>query len=157
MWLVALNQYILQNMLLTSKKKLNRLSELGRVLWFEIYYFVQEDEQNGKLFCMKGQQWVYGVIVNDTFLLYKIYNSLLIIQFLQLKEVIWIWKRHLFQGEKKQSWYNFQWYLIDGGYGVNATFNNISVTLYFVEVSFIDGGNRRKPPTCRRSLTNIIR
>jgi hypothetical protein len=36
----------------------------------------------------------------------------------------------------------------------NATFNNISVA-----VSFIGGGNqknRRKPPTCRKSLTNFI-
>jgi hypothetical protein len=35
----------------------------------------------------------------------------------------------------------------------NATFSCI------VEVSFIDGGNRgtqRKPPTCRKSLTNFI-
>jgi hypothetical protein len=29
----------------------------------------------------------------------------------------------------------------------NATFNNISV---------IGGGNRRKPPSCRKSLTNFI-
>ena len=37
----------------------------------------------------------------------------------------------------------------------NATFSNISV----VTVSFIGGGNRstrRKPPTCRKSLTNFI-
>ena len=26
-----------------------------------------------------------------------------------------------------------------------------------VVVSFIGGGNRRKPPTCRKSLTNFIR
>jgi hypothetical protein len=41
----------------------------------------------------------------------------------------------------------------------NATFNNISVTRYIVAVSFIGGGNwriRRKPPTSRKSLTNII-
>jgi len=38
----------------------------------------------------------------------------------------------------------------------DATFNNISVTLYIVMVSFIGGGNRRKPPTCRKSLTNFI-
>jgi len=41
----------------------------------------------------------------------------------------------------------------------NATFNNILVTLYIVEVSFVGGGNRntrRKPPTCRKSLTNFI-
>jgi hypothetical protein len=31
----------------------------------------------------------------------------------------------------------------------NANFNNISV---IVVVSFIGGGNRRKPPTCRKSL-----
>jgi len=38
----------------------------------------------------------------------------------------------------------------------NATFNNISV--YIVAVNFIDGGNRstrRKPLTCRMSLTNL--
>ena len=33
-------------------------------------------------------------------------------------------------------------------------FNNISVIL--VAVSFIGGGNRRKPPTCRKSLTKFI-
>ena len=42
----------------------------------------------------------------------------------------------------------------------NATFNNISVISYIaVAVSFIDGGNRstrRKSPTCRKSLTNLI-
>jgi hypothetical protein len=27
---------------------------------------------------------------------------------------------------------------------------------YIVAVSFIGGGNRRKPPTCRKSLTNFI-
>jgi hypothetical protein len=27
---------------------------------------------------------------------------------------------------------------------------------YIVAVSFIGGGNRRKPPTCRKSLTNLI-
>ena len=27
---------------------------------------------------------------------------------------------------------------------------------YFVAVSFIGGGNRRKPVTCRKSLTNFI-
>jgi hypothetical protein len=27
---------------------------------------------------------------------------------------------------------------------------------YIVAVSFIDGGNWRKPPTCRKSLTNFI-
>ena len=39
----------------------------------------------------------------------------------------------------------------------NATFNNIPVISWWV--SFIDGGNRgtwRKPPTCRKSLTNVI-
>jgi len=35
----------------------------------------------------------------------------------------------------------------------NATFNNIC---YIVAVSFIDGENRIKPPTCRKSLTNFI-
>jgi len=38
----------------------------------------------------------------------------------------------------------------------SATFNNILVIL---AVSFIDGGNQstwRKPPTCRKSLTNFI-
>jgi hypothetical protein len=38
----------------------------------------------------------------------------------------------------------------------NATFNNISA---IVAVSFIGGANRstlRKPPTCRKSLTNFI-
>jgi hypothetical protein len=37
----------------------------------------------------------------------------------------------------------------------NTTFNNISV-IFFVAVSLIDGGNggiRRKPLTCRKSLT----
>jgi len=39
---------------------------------------------------------------------------------------------------------------------LSATFNNNSV---IVTVSFIGGGNwstRRKPPTCRKSLTNFI-
>jgi hypothetical protein len=39
----------------------------------------------------------------------------------------------------------------------NATFKNI--LSYMVAVSFIGGGNwntRRKPPTCRKSLTNLI-
>ena len=39
----------------------------------------------------------------------------------------------------------------------NANFNNISVISW--PVSFIGGGNRstwRKPPTCRKSLTNFI-
>jgi hypothetical protein len=35
----------------------------------------------------------------------------------------------------------------------NATFNNISV--YIVAVSFIGGGNRWKPETCCKSLTNL--
>jgi hypothetical protein len=35
----------------------------------------------------------------------------------------------------------------------SAILNNISV---IVAVSFIGGGNRRKPPTCRKSLTNFI-
>jgi len=46
-------------------------------------------------------------------------------------------------------------YLFDS---VNAIFNNISDN-YIVAVSFIGGGNRRtrkKPPTCRKSLTNFI-
>jgi len=34
---------------------------------------------------------------------------------------------------------------------LNATLNNISVILW--PVSFIGGGNRRKPHTCRKSLT----
>ena len=41
----------------------------------------------------------------------------------------------------------------------NATFSNISATLYIVVVNFIGGGywsTRRKPPTCRKSLTNFI-
>ena len=33
---------------------------------------------------------------------------------------------------------------------LNTTFKNFS---YIVDVSFIDGGNRRKPPTCN-TLTN---
>jgi hypothetical protein len=40
----------------------------------------------------------------------------------------------------------------------NAIFNNISVILWRT-VSYIDGGNlsiRRKPLTCRKSLTNFI-
>ena len=36
----------------------------------------------------------------------------------------------------------------------NATFNNISVISW--GVSFIVGGNRRKPWTCHKSLTNFI-
>ena len=45
--------------------------------------------------------------------------------------------------------------LNDIHYG-RATFNYISVII--VEVSFIGGGNQRslrKPPTCRKSLTNF--
>jgi len=43
----------------------------------------------------------------------------------------------------------------------NATFNNISViswrfAITDITVSFIGGGNRRKPPTCRKSLTNFF-
>ena len=36
----------------------------------------------------------------------------------------------------------------------NTTFSNISVI--FVTVSFIGGGNRRKPLTCDKSLTNKL-
>jgi hypothetical protein len=36
----------------------------------------------------------------------------------------------------------------------NATFN--SIFSYIVAVSSIGGENRRKPPTCRKSLTNFI-
>ena len=36
----------------------------------------------------------------------------------------------------------------------NATFNNISIIL--LVVSFVDGGNWRKPPIFRKSLTNFI-
>ena len=36
---------------------------------------------------------------------------------------------------------------------LNATFSNISV--YIVAVSFIGGGNRWKPATCCKSLTNL--
>ena len=36
----------------------------------------------------------------------------------------------------------------------NATLNNISVISW--HVSFIGGGNQRKQPTCRKSLTNFI-
>jgi hypothetical protein len=42
-------------------------------------------------------------------------------------------------------------------YGVNATFNNISVISF--QSVFNGGGNRstqRKPLTCRKSLTNFI-
>ena len=40
----------------------------------------------------------------------------------------------------------------------NATFNNI-IFSYIVAVSFIGGGNRRKPPTCRNfiKITNYIK
>jgi hypothetical protein len=40
----------------------------------------------------------------------------------------------------------------------NATFNNISI-IYIVAVGLIGGGHqsfRRKPPTCRKSLTNTL-
>jgi hypothetical protein len=33
----------------------------------------------------------------------------------------------------------------------NTAFNNVSVNI--VVISFIGGGNRRKPPTCRKSMT----
>jgi hypothetical protein len=36
----------------------------------------------------------------------------------------------------------------------NATFNNISVIM--AVVSFIGERNQRKPPTCHKSLTNLI-
>jgi hypothetical protein len=42
-------------------------------------------------------------------------------------------------------------------YGVQRHFKKIFQ--FIVAVSFIDGGNRstwRKPPTCRKSLTNFI-
>ena len=44
-----------------------------------------------------------------------------------------------------------------GGYGVKATFNNISVISIMV-VSFIGGNNstQRKPQTCHKSLANFI-
>ena len=41
----------------------------------------------------------------------------------------------------------------------NVTFNNSSITMYIVAVSYIGGGNgstRRKPPTCHKSRTNFI-
>ena len=49
----------------------------------------------------------------------------------------------------------FGWFMV-----FNATFNNIFVfqLYYMVAVSFIGGGNRStyiKPPTCRKSLTNL--
>jgi len=37
----------------------------------------------------------------------------------------------------------------------NATFNNISAKIVAISL-FFDGGNRRKPPTCRKSLTTFI-
>ena len=40
------------------------------------------------------------------------------------------------------------WFMV-----LNATFNNIS---FIVVVSFSGGENRRKPLTCRKSLTNFI-
>jgi hypothetical protein len=43
--------------------------------------------------------------------------------------------------------YNFKGW----GYGVYHHFKQ-----YFNYISFIGGGNRRKPPTCRKSLTNFI-
>ena len=49
-------------------------------------------------------------------------------------------------------------YLLVGFMVFSATFNNISI-IYIVMVSFIGGGNqsaRRKPSTCRKSLTNFI-
>ena len=45
----------------------------------------------------------------------------------------------------------------EGGMEFSTTFNNISVISFMV--SFIGGGNwstRRKPQTCRNSLTNFI-
>ena len=44
-------------------------------------------------------------------------------------------------------------------YGVWQHFQQYFSYMYIVVVSFIDGGNqstRRKPPTCRKSLTNLI-
>jgi len=35
---------------------------------------------------------------------------------------------------------------------ISATFNNISVISWRFYNSFIGGGNRRKPPTCQKSL-----
>ena len=34
----------------------------------------------------------------------------------------------------------------------SATFNDISVRMYIVAVSFIGGGNLRKPPACRKYM-----
>ena len=42
-----------------------------------------------------------------------------------------------------------------GLWGFNATFKTIYFS-YISAVSLIGGGNRRKPPTCRTSLTNFI-
>jgi len=35
---------------------------------------------------------------------------------------------------------------------ISATFNSISVISWRFYNSFIGGGNRRKPPTCQKSL-----
>jgi len=40
------------------------------------------------------------------------------------------------------------------GYGVLRYFQQYFS--YIVAASFIGGGNRRKPPTCRKSLANFI-
>jgi hypothetical protein len=56
---------------------------------------------------------VYGVIVNDTFLLCKIYNSLLILQFRQLKEVILDMKK-TFVSKRKMAFVLFVGVILGG-------------------------------------------
>ena len=53
---------------------------------------------------------------------------------------------------KSMTRFGLVWFIV-----FNAIFNNISVIS--LAVSFIDGGNRstrRKPPTCRKALTDFI-
>ena len=67
------------------------------------------------------------------------------------------WKRmgELNKNEKQYLYAVVKFSLVWFGFMVfNATFNDISVI--FVAVSFIGGGDRRKPQTCRKSLANFI-
>jgi len=58
-------------------------------------------------------------------------------------------KKNFVSKRKKQicfiCWCNFQWYLIDGVYGVNATFNNISLISWRSVLLIEETGENHRP------------
>jgi hypothetical protein len=84
-----------------------------------------------------------------------------VLKFLSMAEKAVHWSKNIvysvnndtsFYSHKVPFGFCLVWFMV-----FNTTFNNISI--YIVVVSFIGGGNwstRRKPLTCRKSLTNFI-